>query len=131
MGVWRSVTTMSGAQCVMTFGVLQMPQQCVDNLDCQQKVQSIIFFFEKKIKLQSIPGAVAGFYGFTNGAGQIWLDNVQCHGTETTLTDCPSNALGKHDCAHTEDAGVACQPAIGMLWEEKGTRFSFQVEALS
>ena len=53
-----------------------------------------------------------------DGAGQIWLDNVQCRGTETRLIDCPANALGSHNCAHFEDAGVNCptgtQP-FGML----------------
>ena len=54
-------------------------------------------------------GAVALFSGFTNGASQIWLDNVQCRGTETRLIDCPANAIGSHNCAHFEDAGVRCQ----------------------
>ena len=49
------------------------------------------------------------FTGFTNGVGQIWLDNVQCRGTETRLIDCPANALGSHNCGHIEDAGVRCQ----------------------
>ncbi len=53
-------------------------------------------------------GAVALTTGFTNGAGQIWLDNVQCRGTETRLIDCPRNALGSHNCVHAEDAGVNC-----------------------
>ena len=53
-------------------------------------------------------GAVALTSGFTNGAGQIWLDNVQCRGTETRLIDCPANALGSHNCVHAEDAGVRC-----------------------
>ena len=56
-------------------------------------------------------GAVALTSGFTNGAGQIWLDNVQCRGTETRLIDCPANALGTHNCGHIEDAGVRCQAA--------------------
>ena len=47
--------------------------------------------------------------GFTNGAGQIWLDNVQCRGTETRLIDCTANPLGIHNCVHGEDAGVRCQ----------------------
>ena len=47
--------------------------------------------------------------GFTNGAGQIWLDDVQCTGTETRLIDCPARPLGQHNCAHSEDAGVRCQ----------------------
>ena len=54
-------------------------------------------------------GAVAITTGFTNGAGQIWLDNVQCVGTETRLIDCPALPLGTHNCAHIEDAGVRCQ----------------------
>ena len=52
--------------------------------------------------------AVALTSGFTNGAGQIWLDNVECRGTETRLIDCPANALGSHNCGHSEDAGVRC-----------------------
>ena len=60
-------------------------------------------------KLISI-GAVALTTGFTNGVGQIWLDNVQCRGTETRLIDCPANALGVNNCNHAEDAGVRCQP---------------------
>ena len=49
--------------------------------------------------------------GFTDGAAdvQIWLDNVQCAGTESRLIDCPANALGTHNCAHSEDAGVSCE----------------------
>jgi hypothetical protein len=54
-------------------------------------------------------GAVAITTGFTNGVGQIWLDNVQCRGTETRLIDCPHLPLGTHNCGHIEDAGVRCQ----------------------
>ncbi len=46
--------------------------------------------------------------GFTNGEGVIWLDNVQCRGTETRLINCPSSALGTHNCVHLDDAGVRC-----------------------
>ena len=53
-------------------------------------------------------GAVALTSGFTNGAGVIWLDDVQCRGTETRLIDCPARPLGQHNCAHSEDAGVRC-----------------------
>ena len=54
-------------------------------------------------------GAVAVIGSFSTGASQIWLDNVQCVGTETRLIDCPANPLGSHNCDHTEDAGVRCQ----------------------
>jgi len=45
---------------------------------------------------------------FINGAGQIWLDDVRCTGTETRLIDCPAQPLGTHNCQHFEDAGVRC-----------------------
>ena len=54
-------------------------------------------------------GATALTTGFTNGAGQIWLDDVRCVGTETRLIDCPASPLGQHNCVHSEDAGVRCQ----------------------
>ena len=48
--------------------------------------------------------------GFMTGIGQIWLDDVQCGGTETRLIDCPSSPLGNHNCDHFKDAGVRCEP---------------------
>ena len=47
-----------------------------------------------------------------DGAGQIWLDNIACTGIEDTLFDCPANAFGVHNCAHSDDAGVRCQQGI-------------------
>ena len=58
-------------------------------------------------------GAIArtnAFFGA--GTGAIYLDNVQCNGSEPTLLSCPSNPIGTHNCAHSEDAGVECQPAV-------------------
>ncbi|XP_075185913.1 scavenger receptor cysteine-rich type 1 protein M130-like [Anomaloglossus baeobatrachus] len=46
------------------------------------------------------------YYG--EGTGPIWLDDIECGGTETHIWDCPTSPIGKHDCDHNEDAGVLC-----------------------
>lgn len=45
---------------------------------------------------------------FGEGLGPIWLDNVECIGTESELSNCIHNNFGVHNCGHNEDAGVAC-----------------------
>ncbi len=52
---------------------------------------------------QAIGGAAFG-----QGSGHIWLDNVNCTGSESTLDLCRHAGWGKHDCEPSEDAGVAC-----------------------
>ena len=46
------------------------------------------------------------YYG--EGTGQIWLDSVNCAGTESTIGNCSHSEWGVHNCDHDEDAGVEC-----------------------
>ena len=45
---------------------------------------------------------------FDEGSGLIWLDEVECTGSESSIFDCPHDGLGNSDCDHGEDAGVTC-----------------------
>ena len=42
------------------------------------------------------------------GAGQIWLDNLDCVGTESSITECAHLGYGVNNCSHSEDVGIRC-----------------------
>ena len=43
------------------------------------------------------------------GSGTIWLDDVQCEGTESSLDSCQHNGWGDHThCGHSDDVSIAC-----------------------
>ncbi len=44
-----------------------------------------------------------------DGSDPIWLDDVSCVGTESSLFNCNANPLGIHTCSHSRDAGVSCR----------------------
>ncbi|XP_071180930.1 macrophage scavenger receptor types I and II-like isoform X2 [Mytilus edulis] len=43
-----------------------------------------------------------------DGNGPIWLDDVHCEGTESSITICPHRPWKDHNCQHHEDVGVYC-----------------------
>ncbi|NXJ10003.1 MARCO protein, partial [Odontophorus gujanensis] len=44
----------------------------------------------------------------SEGTGIIWLDNVNCRGSEHSIYECNKPDWGEHNCSHSEDAGVEC-----------------------
>lgn len=53
---------------------------------------------------------VSSLVSFGGGRGSIFLDDVECNGTELRLDDCSHRGIGEEDCQadHREDAGVIC-----------------------
>ena len=45
---------------------------------------------------------------FGPGSGPIWMVDVYCSGSESTLRNCRSAGWGEHYCNHDQDAGVIC-----------------------
>ncbi|XP_049334573.1 deleted in malignant brain tumors 1 protein isoform X2 [Astyanax mexicanus] len=63
---------------------------------------------------------------FGSGSGPIWMDDVDCSGSESRLKNCRSPVWGKHDCNETHNSGVICSGARLVL----GSRCSGRVEVL-
>ena len=49
---------------------------------------------------------LSNYYGA--GSGRIWLQNVQCHGSELRITECQHDGWGLHNCSHLDDVSISC-----------------------
>ncbi|XP_034755884.1 deleted in malignant brain tumors 1 protein-like [Etheostoma cragini] len=52
---------------------------------------------------------------FGEGQNRIWLDDVQCTGSERSILKCPHRPLGENNCGHAEDAGVVCSEYVRVV----------------
>ncbi|XP_055493502.1 deleted in malignant brain tumors 1 protein-like [Leucoraja erinacea] len=57
---------------------------------------------------RSVP--TGAFYG--EATGNIWLDGVNCNGTEPALDQCPASPWRVNNCTHGEYAGVSCSGPV-------------------
>ena len=51
---------------------------------------------------------VASYRQFGVGEGPIWLDDVDCDGSEDELSECGHREWGSNDCGRGENVGVIC-----------------------
>ncbi|XP_048257946.1 uncharacterized protein LOC124119031 [Haliotis rufescens] len=59
------------------------------------------------------------------GEGLVWLSNVDCTGTETSLDDCSHSGWGTASCSHSSDVGVICSGAtLKIHLEPTGSAFN-------
>lgn len=53
---------------------------------------------------------------YGSGSGKIWLDDVDCTGSEYNIADCQHSSWGTNNCGHKEDAGVSCTVWFRLHW---------------
>ena len=62
---------------------------------------------------------------FGKGSGFIWLNKVQCVGTERTITDCQHNGWNNENCKHIKDASVICSRKLSKNFKMFSSYLSF------
>nr|XP_034310797.1 deleted in malignant brain tumors 1 protein isoform X2 [Crassostrea gigas] len=66
----------------------------------------------------SLPWNTSEAYGsdvYGDWSGPLWSDNVNCSGSETSITECIHNGWGSHDCGHRDDVSINCLPPIDLV----------------
>ncbi|XP_070844265.1 scavenger receptor cysteine-rich type 1 protein M130-like [Chaetodon trifascialis] len=68
----------------------------------------------RELKCGTVLEAKKGAF-FGEGKDEIWLDDVQCTGHESSLLKCAHRPLGENNCGHSEDAGVICSENVRVV----------------
>ncbi|XP_078089116.1 scavenger receptor cysteine-rich domain-containing group B protein-like [Mustelus asterias] len=74
--------------------------------------------------------AVSVNTSFAPGVDPIWLDNVECVGTEATISECPTGQRNISNCTHIQDAGVTCSGSFPVRLTNGSDVCSGRVEIL-
>jgi len=53
-------------------------------------------------------GVVLHYNRFGAGTGDILLDDIDCQGNETSLSDCQHGGWGQHNCDQNEVVSIMC-----------------------
>ena len=59
---------------------------------------------------------------FGQGLGPIFLDGIECEGTEHGLAECYHRGWEVHSCSHEEDASLVCEQYHGKQIHHPSTK---------
>ena len=108
----RFVEATSGELFVMTISIQKMLRYSQFNLHF---VFLMKFLFDEQVLCRMMgytgPSEILKDKSFGPGRGPIWVDQLGCSGTESSLLECSKLPWAKHNCNHTEDAGIRCSEA--------------------
>ena len=51
---------------------------------------------------------LAAHVKYGEGSGTVWMSNLACTGSESSISECPHIGWGQTSCSHSQDAGVTC-----------------------
>ncbi len=88
---------------------------CDDDWDIQDAMVAC-----RQLGLEASSFSIWASYG--QGVGMVWMDKVECNGTEPGLESCPRNDWGSHDCSSGKNAGVCCE--LRAKWGEASLSLS-------
>jgi len=61
--------------------------------------------------LDAVP--IPRYINYDQGTGPVWLEDVQCLGTEQDILTCTHRGIGLTNNCYSEDASVEC---LGTIW---------------
>ena len=60
--------------------------------------------------------AASGSAAYGQGSDIIWLEDLNCVGTESDIRNCSHRGWGVYGCGHYEDVGVRCADPNGNFY---------------
>ena len=72
----------------------------------------------RQMGFDSVSDSDSSLFGSGTYFQRIWLDDVECSGSESRLIDCSHAGIVIQDCRHSEDVGIVCSNINGKLnWD--------------
>ena len=96
---------------LLHHGIAELLMLCAINLDTLLMVGNgviVIIIVVAVFHTGAIPLHI--WLTFANSKLPIWLDNINCNGSETSLLNCTHGTIGEVEifCNHIYDVGVRC-----------------------